>query len=105
MKRITFSEVADEVDSLRGPAELCAVAEAAFDEAASRLIVQVNCHLRLKSFEEPGETFRESWLPAPSLLRETVSPEDACALTRELFQSWLHTVRRSVLETATANMT
>ena len=102
MKRITISEVAGEVESSRGPAEICAMAEASFDEGESRLIVQLDCSLRSVSLTQPEEPFREDWLPGREILRETVSLEDVCALTREIFQSWIHKVRQSAGHVAVA---
>ena len=102
MKRITISEVVGDLPSDNGPVEVCAVAEAAFDEAEFKLIVQLDSYLRTTELTRPEEHFSASWLPGKEVLRESASLHEATDLAKEIFQRWVHKVRQAMPAMAAA---
>ena len=76
-----------------GRCEVCAAADASFDEAAGRLTVKLNAFLRPADFLAKERHFGASWLPKNETLTESVDPEECHQAAREIFQGWVRKVR------------
>jgi hypothetical protein len=96
MKRvIDTSEVLGTVAMPQGLCEVCASADANYDEDAARLIVKLNAYLRTTDLRAKEKSFSADWLPKPETLRESVGPEETVDLARDIFHRWVHKVREA----------
>lgn len=97
MKRvIDTSEVLGTVDTPQGLAEVCAAAEAHYDEEAARLIVGLDAYLRTADLRKKERRFWADWLPKPETISETVGPDETAGMARDIFHRWVRKVRESV---------
>jgi hypothetical protein len=96
MKRVlSISEIVQDLDLESEPRELCASAEADYDEKKSTLTVKLDAFVRQVRHAGPDVCSRPDWLPKAESLRERVSPEEASDLARDIFQRWTRKVRDS----------
>ena len=96
MKRIIdTSEVLGTVETPDGNREVCASAEAGFDEAAGRLVVKLEAFLRPTGLLVKERHFRAGWLPVNETLTESVGTEECHDMAREIFHRWVRKVREA----------
>ncbi len=96
MKRvIDTSEVLGTVETAEGTCELCASADAAFDETARRLVVRLESFLRPTDLVAKERHFRPDWLPANETVSESVGLDDCREMAREVFHRWVRKVRET----------
>ena len=97
MKRIIdTSEVLGTVEIPEGTREVCASAEANYDEDARRLVMKLDAYLRNTELVTKEKRFAAAWLPKSETVRESVGPDEAMAMAREIFHRWVQKVRRAV---------
>ncbi len=96
MKRvIDTSEVLGTVEVPEGTCEVCASAEAGFDEAAGKLVVKLEAFLRPAGFLVKERHFSADWLPANETITESVAREEGHEVAREIFHRWVRKVREA----------
>jgi hypothetical protein len=96
MKRvIETSDVLGTVEVPEGTCEVCALAEAAFDEATGRLVVKLEALLRPAGFLATERHFSADWLPANETITESVAREECHDVARETFHRWVRRVREA----------
>lgn len=96
MKRIIdTSEVLGTVETAEGKCELCVSADANFDEAAERLVVNLESFLRPAGYLVKERHFRADWLPKNETVTEHLACEECREVAREIFQRWVRKVRES----------
>jgi hypothetical protein len=96
MKRVlSTSEVLGTVELPEGTCEVCASADAGFDEAAGRLAVNLEAFLRPASLRAKERHFRADWLPANETITESVAREECHEVAREIFHRWARKVREA----------
>ena len=96
MKRIIdTSEVLGTVEAPGGMCELCASADASFDEAAGRLVVKLEAFLRPADLLAKERRFRADWLPENETVTESVAREECHEVAREIFLRWVRKVREA----------
>ena len=94
MKRvIDTSEVLGTVDLPEGRCEVCASADAGYDEAQGRLVVAVDSFVRSANLLAKERHFKTAWLPKAESITENVGPEEAGAVARDIFHRWVRKVR------------
>lgn len=93
-----MSQVVGECESDSGAAEVCAVAEASFDESQCRLTVLFESSLRSMDFDRYDQLFRAQWLPDREVIRRSASFDEAFDVAHELFRDWTLKVRESIPE-------
>lgn len=76
--------------------EVCASAEADFDEAKSQLLLDLDSFIRPVDIRSKEKHLPADWLPKKESLKESVSQEDAVSLAKEIFHRWVGKVRQSV---------
>jgi hypothetical protein len=94
-KVLSISEIVQDLDLEVEPKELCATAEADYDERKSMLVMKVDAFVRQVHHAGPDESTRPDWLPAAEILREGVSSEEASDLARDIFHRWTKKVREA----------
>jgi hypothetical protein len=98
MKKIlSTSEIVQDLNLEDEPQELCALAEADYDERHSSLIVNLDAFVRQVRHAGPDVCSKPAWLPHPEMLRESVNADEASDLAREIFQRWTRKVRESAM--------
>jgi len=96
MKRIIdTSEVLGTVEMSEGACELCASADASFDEGAGRLVVKLEAFLRPTDLLVKERHFRADWLPRNETVTESVAREECHEVAREIFHRWVRKVRET----------
>jgi hypothetical protein len=96
MKRvIDKSEVLGTVEVPEGLCEVCASADAGFDEGAGRLVVQLEAFLRPAGLLVKERHFRADWLPQNATVTESVTREESGEMAREIFHRWVRKVREA----------
>ena len=99
MKRvIDTSEVLGTVETPDGKCEVCASADANFDETGSRLVVKLEAFLRPADLLVKERHFRADWMPANQTATESVAREECHDLAREIFHRWVRKVREAAPE-------
>ena len=96
MKRvIDTSEVLGTVEVPEGVCEVCASADAGFDEEAGRLVVKLAAFLRPTDLLVKERHFRADWLPKNETVTESVAREECHEMAQEIFHRWVRKVRKS----------
>jgi hypothetical protein len=95
MKRvIDTTEVLGTVDMPEGKFEVCAAAEANFDEEGNRLVVRLSATLRSTDLLGKEKKMSASWLPVTETVTESVGASESHDLSREIFHRWVRKVRQ-----------
>jgi hypothetical protein len=92
---IDTSEVLGTVETPEAAGELCASADARFDETTGRLLVKLEAFLRPTGFLAKERHFRADWLPGNETVTESVSREECHEVAREVFHRWVRKVREA----------
>ena len=96
MKRvIDTSEVLGTVETPQGTCEVCASAEAGYDESAGRLLVKLEAFLRPAGLLVKERHFRADWLPANETISESGGRDESSEMAREIFHRWVGKVRKA----------
>lgn len=96
MKRvIDKSEVLGTVELPEGICEVCAAAEAGYDEAAARLVVNLDAFLRTTDLRRKERRMAADWLPRKETITEPLSRDECHAVAGEIFQRWVRRVREA----------
>ncbi len=94
MKRvIDTSEVLGTVEMSSGPYELCAAADANYDEEKRRLIVRLTSFLRTTDLRAKETKLSANWLPKPETVEESVGAEETLEVARDVFHRWVRALR------------
>ncbi|PYK98864.1 MAG: hypothetical protein DME19_10880 [Verrucomicrobia bacterium] len=97
MKRVTDTiEVLGTVETPQGIREVCASADAQYDEDAARLAVKLDAFLRTTGILTKEKRFSIEWLPKPETVLESVGPDETVEMARDIFHRWVQRVRRAV---------
>lgn len=79
--------------------EACATAEAQYDEERSQLVMELDSFVRPANLRSKEVHLHTQWLPGRRNFKESVSPDEAPDLARDIFHRWVGTVRQSVTST------
>ena len=94
MKRvIDTSETLGVVETPQGQSELCASADASYDEDAGRLVVKLGAFLRNTDLVTKEKHILADWLPKPETVTESVELDETVDLAREILHRWVRKVR------------
>lgn len=92
MKRvISISEIVAPVQIESDSCEVWASAEADYDEVKAELKVELGSFVSSKD----NKRLSANWLPPDERVSEHVDFEEASAAAKEIFESWVHRVRRA----------
>jgi hypothetical protein len=97
MKRVTdTTEVLGTVEMPQGRCEVCASADARYDEEATRLVVKLDAFLRTTDLLTKERRFPAEWLPKPETVRETVGADETVEMAHDIFHRWARKVLLAV---------
>jgi hypothetical protein len=94
-KVLSISEIVQDLDLEVEPKELCAAAEADYDERKHALVIKLDAFVRQVHHTGPDVCSRPDWLPRPETLHEGVDPDEASDMARDIFRRWTCKVRES----------
>ena len=95
MKRIiNTSEILGTVDTPDGVCEVCASAEANYDDLAGLLTVQLDSFLRTTDIRAGERYVFADWLPGSETITEPVKPDETIETAHDIFHRWDRKVRR-----------
>ena len=90
-----------ETKMVRGePYEIWATATAQYDEAGSKLVVELESFVRRVNLRGADADFKRAWLPALDTVKDSVPIEEAYLEANEIFSRWAHRVRASIPSTS-----
>lgn len=92
---VNTSEVLGTVETPEGSAELCACADANYDEAAGRLVVKLDTFLRPTDLLVKERHLHANWLPSGEMVTESTGREECHEVAREIFHRWVRKVREA----------
>ena len=96
MKRvIDTSEVLGTVETPEGAREVCASADASYEEETARLVVKLDAFLRNTDLLGKEKRSSADWLPKPETVRESVGPDETVEMARDIFHRWVRKVREA----------
>ena len=98
-KVISTSEIVECIQCDGAEWEVCATAEANLDESKSQLVVALDSFVRLVNLCAKEKHILADWLPKKQNVKESVSPEEAPDLAKDIFHRWVGKVRQSVPST------
>jgi len=76
--------------------EVCATAEADFDEERSQLLIELDSFVRPVDLRSKETHLKTGWVPKKQSFTETVSPEQAPDLAREILHRWVHRIQQMI---------
>ncbi len=97
-KVLSISEIVQDLDLESEPKELCAAAEADYDDGQSALIIHLDAFVRQVHHARPDVCSRPDWLPKAETLREGVAFDEASEMARDIFHRWTKKVREAAAE-------
>ncbi len=92
---IQTSEVLGSVELPEGAREVCASADAGYDETDGRLVVELTAFLRPTGLQVKEQSLRADWLPADETVTESVARNECHDVAREIFHRWVRQVRKA----------
>ena len=96
MKRvIDTSEIIGTVDTPDGACEVCASADATYDDGAGSLVVRLESFLRTTNLRASEKRVPASWLPKAETVTESVDPGETREAARNIFHRWVRKVRQA----------
>ena len=95
-KVISLSEIVELLELEEGWDEVCATAEANYNEATSSLAVKLDSFVRPVDLLATERHLTPRWLHRPDTVRQTVPLDEAVPLARDIFQRWVKKVRQSI---------
>lgn len=96
MKRIIdTNESLGTLETPQGTCELCATANAGYDESSGTLMIELDAHLRTSDWHAKQQRVTADWLPPKEKLREHVSLEEAADVARDIFHRWVRKVKEA----------
>ena len=90
------SEIIETLQEGDGALEVCATAETQYDSSAQKIFVALDSFARGVSASGDGEHQSRPWLPAAEQVTEHLSHDEATAFAKDVFQSWVRTVRTAI---------
>jgi hypothetical protein len=94
-KILSTAEIVQDLNLEVEPKELCATAEADYDETKSTLVIKLDSFVRQVRHAGPDVCTHPDWLPKAEILREGVGSDEASDLARDIFRRWTKKVRES----------
>lgn len=95
-KVINISEMVETVETAAGLCDVCAVADANYDESTGRLVMSLDSVLRTTDLRRAERRVEAGWLPKGESLEERVDPGEASDAAKAIFQRWVQKVRQAV---------
>ena len=92
---LSTSEIIGFVAQDENELEICAIAQASFDEGKSQMVVKLDSFVRPVDNHSPQKPGCPCWLPKKQTAREIVPRSEALELARDIFHSWVGRVRQS----------
>ena len=92
---LSTSEIIGFVAHAESELEICATAEANFDEGKSQMEVELNSFVRPVDDYSREKPVCPCWLPKKQTAREIVPRSEALELARDIFHRWVGRVRQS----------
>lgn len=92
---IDTNEVLGTVELATGTCEVCASADANYDESAGRLVVALNSFLRTTDLRAKEKRLSADWLPKPETVTESAGPDETVEVARDIFHRWVRKVRQA----------
>jgi hypothetical protein len=87
---LSTSEILGTINLPQGECEVMATAKADYSTRSGNLVVALEACARSNKSDEPLDA---TWLPDPENVAESVEPNEAGEVARDVFRSWVRKVR------------
>lgn len=95
-KLLSTSQIVSNFEISGRAFEICATADASFDETPSSLLIELDSFVRPVTPQPKGDHLDAGWLPKNQTLTEHVAATEASDLARDIFHRWVQTIRESI---------
>lgn len=92
---LNINEIVGTVELPQGEFEVCASADATYDQKANSLVVRLDTSLRPCVTIENAADREATWLPKSQSVTEHVGIDEAGEVARDIFKRWVRKVRES----------
>lgn len=92
---LNSSEIIGTLQTPQGEAELCASADAEYEQGDRKLAVRLDVFARLTSIAGKEQRVSLNWLPRAQTVTENVSIEEAGEVARDIFRRWVRKIREA----------
>ena len=76
--------------------EVCATAQASYDEESREIQVDLDSFVRRFEMRGKDQILRPDWLPRPDSVKNHVYLDEAPDAGKEIFDTWAHKVQRAI---------
>jgi hypothetical protein len=76
--------------------DVCATADAAFDESNSKLIIELDRFLRIRDISQLEKPLEEKWMPKKNHVEYSLDRAEVTPTVDEVFAFWSKRVRSSI---------
>jgi hypothetical protein len=90
---LNTSEIVGTVELAQGEFEVCASADATYNQSSSALSVQLDAKLRPCGAGDKASDVHVEWIPRRQIVNEHVAIEEAGEVARDVFKRWVQKVR------------
>ena len=100
---MSISEIIETLGEGDSETEVCATAETQYDSSAQKLSVALDSFARCVAASSNREHQTQLWLPPAEHVTEHLSRDEAEAFTKDVFHSWVKTVRAAIPHALSTN--
>jgi hypothetical protein len=76
--------------------DVCATAEGEFDEANSKLVIELDRFLRIRDIAKQEQPLEEGWMPAKNRVEYSLEKREVVPTVNEVFDFWSKRVRSAI---------
>lgn len=92
---LNTTEIVGTVELPQGDFEVCACADASYDQEGNSLVVRLDANLRPCATNDKTTDGQAIWLPKKQSVTEHVAIDEAGEVARDIFKRWVRKIRES----------
>jgi len=92
---LNTTEIIGTVELPAGEFEVCASADASYDQSGNSLVVRLDANLRPCSTTRSAAQIEVDWLPKRQSVTEHVAIDEAGEVARDIFKRWVCKIREA----------
>jgi hypothetical protein len=92
---LNTTEIIGTVELPQGDFEVCASADASYDQKGNSLVVRLDANLRPCAKSDNAADGQAIWLPKKQFVTEHVAIDEAGEVARDIFKRWVRKIRES----------
>lgn len=89
-------EIVGTVEKNHQTYDVCATADAQYDESKAKLVINLDRFLRIRDISQKEEPLEENWMPKKNHIEYTLEHAEITPTLDEVFNFWSKRVRSSI---------